>query len=386
MNQAKVLPSKGAINLRSLDALRGVLAVYVCAGHARFLLWCGMSAWTMQEHEWLANVLAYGGALFKFGEEAVMVFFTLSGFFIHLRWAQDRQAGISPDRFHWTTYAGRRAHRILPPYALALLSTVVLDAVGRCLYAPLYDAQTGTVLDETFKHTGYGPENIFWALVLLPSAMWQHFGTNTPLWSLGCEMVYYVLYPGWLLLRRRSAPAAYGVGLAMGLWAVFGMSGGPVKTCAANWPLWLAGAALAEGCSRRGTAGWMKWTGAVVGAAGLALSLPWPNAWPYFLGRLFMGVGVVAAVAALPFAWGQQRFHRLLEWLGVRSYSIYICHFPCLTLVAAAWFHFMGAGRPQHGWAALAGLLLALGFCVGCFELAERRFLHRAKLIPTGLI
>lgn len=383
MNPENALSSKGAINLHSLDALRGVLALYVCTGHARFLLWCGMSTWTIQTHEWTANALAYGGALFKFGEEAVMVFFTLSGFFIHLRWAQERQTVNRPDRFRWTTYVGRRAHRILPPYLLALLATVLLDAIGHYFYAPLYEAQTGTMLDETFRNTGYGPANLFWALVLLPSALWQHFGTNTPLWSLGCEIVYYVLYPVWLLLRRRSSAAAYGLGLVVGLWAVFGMSGGPVRTCSVNWPLWLAGAALAEWFTRRGTSAWMIWVGGVVGVAGFALSLPWPDAWPHFLGRLLMGAGVVAMVAALPAALAEQRLHSILEWFGVRSYSIYICHFPCLTLLAALWFHHMGAGRPQHGWAALAGLLLALIFCVGCFELVERRFLHRAKPAPA---
>ena len=382
MNRLDALPVNGAINLRSLDALRGFLAVYVCAGHARFLLWCGVSVWTTQQHEWLANMFAYGGTMFRFGDDAVMVFFTLSGFFIHLRWAQERRVRLTPEQFCWITYASRRAHRILPPYLLALLATVALDALGRSLYPPLYDAQTGTTLDATFKHTGYGPENIFWALILMPSAMWKHFGTNTPLWSLGCEMVYYVLYPVWLILRRRSAPAAYGLGLAVGLWAVFFLGGGPVKTITSNWPLWLAGAGLAEWCSIRGTAEWMKWLGAVVAVAGFALSLSGQDHWPCHLGSLLMGVGFVAAVAAFPVAWGRLRLHRLLEWLGVRSYSIYILHFPCLTLVAAAWFHFTGAELPRQGWTALAGLLLAVGFSVACFELVERRFLHRTKLSP----
>ena len=76
------------INLRALDALRGLLAVYVLAGHARWLLWTG-------HREWLASApaawelpLGYSSAMLRYGHEAVMVFFVLSGFFIHLRAAE----------------------------------------------------------------------------------------------------------------------------------------------------------------------------------------------------------------------------------------------------------------------------------------------------------
>ena len=68
-----------AINFRNLDALRGLLAVYVAIGHCRWLLWGGHAAWLgFRLPAWEA-VPAYASAAFRYGREAVMVFFVLSG-------------------------------------------------------------------------------------------------------------------------------------------------------------------------------------------------------------------------------------------------------------------------------------------------------------------
>lgn len=77
------------IDLRSLDVLRGMLAVYVVAGHARWLLWEGHSEWIKYSHSWWENVLAYASVSLRFGHEAVLIFFLFSGIFIHLRMANN---------------------------------------------------------------------------------------------------------------------------------------------------------------------------------------------------------------------------------------------------------------------------------------------------------
>jgi len=65
------------LNLRSLDALRGFLAIYVVFGHCRWLLWAGNNEWNKIPHNWLANILAITSAIFRYGHEAVMIFFVL---------------------------------------------------------------------------------------------------------------------------------------------------------------------------------------------------------------------------------------------------------------------------------------------------------------------
>ena len=65
----------------------------------------------------------------------------------------------------------------------------------------------------------------------------------------------------------------------------------------------------------------------------------------------------------------------LFERLGLRSYPIYIVHFPVLAVLSA--FVFENAGRrPMHGWLALAGAFACVGAGVLCFEACERHFLH----------
>jgi len=53
------VPLVRAINLRSLDVLRGLVATYVLLGHARWLLWTGHAAWIKLQHS-LAACRTYG--------------------------------------------------------------------------------------------------------------------------------------------------------------------------------------------------------------------------------------------------------------------------------------------------------------------------------------
>src|SRR5688572_13305266 len=73
------------VNLQGLDVLRGLLAIFVVAHHARWLCWIGQAKWQAMEHPWWSSTLANLSAVFRYGHEAVMVFFVLSGFLIHLR-------------------------------------------------------------------------------------------------------------------------------------------------------------------------------------------------------------------------------------------------------------------------------------------------------------
>jgi peptidoglycan/LPS O-acetylase OafA/YrhL len=63
------------------------------------------------------------------------------------------------------------------------------------------------------------------------------------------------------------------------------------------------------------------------------------------------------------------------EFLGVRSYTLYIVHFPFLALLGAAVIQTQGQ-RPLHGWFAFGGVILAVAFGCACFALCERHFLH----------
>ncbi len=367
--------SRPRVRLEQLDALRGALALYVLIGHARWLLWVGHAAWLSQPHEGWQVPLAYASATFRFGREAVLIFFALSGFFIHST-AASRLAAGQDVGFNAGRFLQRRAHRLVPPYLFALVATVVCDVIGRAWFPRLYLGATGDpLLDQSIAGGGYTASSIVPAVLLLPSAWGQHFGSNGPLWSLAYEVVYYLAYPFWLWLRCRSGVLAYAaVPVAI---LVMAPAVGPsfLSTVLVWWPAWIAGAGLAEYlCAARARRPAAP-IAVVVFLLALAGYLTVPSLQLKALCAAAFAIAAVytfATAAVRPDRLGV----RLLEYLGKRSFSIYIFHFPFLVLMGAAVIQTAGA-RPTTGWLAVGGAALAVIYGCGCFTLCERHFLHR---------
>ena len=357
------------INFQNLDALRGLLAVYVAIGHCRWLLWAGHSAWVATPHQPWEAIPAYASAAFRYGREAVMVFFVLSGFFIHYQAARadGRPATAS-------TFYRRRWHRLAPPYFFALAVTIVLDAIGRAWWPTLYHAQTGdALLDQTFARGGYSTASVAPAVMVLPSSLGRDFGSNGPLWSLAYEAVYYVVYPLWLWLRQRNAMVAFvGIPVLCAAAPLLPLGAFPVSVTV-HYPIWLAGALIAERFAKAGTSAREVWIGGAMFLAGATLHVSsGGRLYPTLVAALLFGCGAVLlfAAASVP-----RRVVAVAEFLGLRSYTIYIVHFPLLAL-ASAWVIQTYGGRPLHGWLALTGAVACVAFGCVCFELCERHFLH----------
>lgn len=377
------------LNLKSLDALRGFLALYVLAGHCRWLLWRGYADWAEQSHPLWQRVLAIASSFLRYGHEAVIVFFVLSGFFIHLRLAKQLSKS-SVFQFDLIQFIRRRSHRLIPPYFFALVITILFDIVGTMLYPTLYHGATGdTLLDINFVRKGYSLNSVLPALMLLPSSLGKDFGSNGPFWSLAYEIVYYALYPLWLLLRRKSALLAYGAGLAV---AILGISLSPnpfMSGVLSHYPIWLCGAAIAELISRRSKLCFLQsasmWllTGAFFCIAFVGINISILANVKLFLYAV-LGSTVVLAGLNIPVEFCRFSSHKLLEWLGLQSYSIYILHFPMVTLLSA-WVIEKQGSRPSDGWLAVTGFIGSLLLCNLCFRICERNFLHaRIKLKPQS--
>ena len=113
----------------------------------------------------------------------------------------------------------------------------------------------------------------------------------------------------------------------------------------------------------------------------------WPsNLSPPFsiliIAYIFFGSGVVGLFASFPESFAASRFHQIGEELGIRSYSIYILHFPLVTLIGAWAIDRLG-GRPFSGWLAAIGGLIVLGLCLLGFHLCERHFFFMHVLRPS---
>jgi peptidoglycan/LPS O-acetylase OafA/YrhL len=212
------------------------------------------------------------------------------------------------------------------------------------------------------------------ALVMLPVSWGRDFGSNGPLWSLGYEVVYYLLYLVWIRVRDRGVWIGYGLGLGISVAVTWFFPETWAGRVMSHYPVWLAGAALAEGLTvyAPGRRAALATLVVLAGVVGLGHATP---GGPLLLVCYGLGgTAVVLLAAMLPMAWARQGWFRLWEWLGVSSYSIYICHFPVLTLMSAALI--AHGGRPMSGWIGLGGALLALATALGAFQLVEKRFLH----------
>jgi peptidoglycan/LPS O-acetylase OafA/YrhL len=189
-----------------LDALRFVLAFWVAVGHYGVLpLFAGVDITTpfgrFVTHAWQSVV---------FGTPAVIVFFVISGFCIHLPFRGDKKLAVG-------RYYLRRYTRILIPVAGAL-----------CVYR--LDGQ---------KLTFLGEHSILW---------------ESPLWSLACEEIYYAAYPLLRVVRQRVGwkillPVVFAAGTITATthrhsltWHDFG----PLGTSLILLPVWLLGCLLAE--------------------------------------------------------------------------------------------------------------------------------------------
>lgn len=155
------------------------------------------------------------------------------------------------------------------------------------------------------------------------------FGSNGPLWSLGYEVVYYLLYPAWLAVRlAKGFVAAYILAAVPFLLGWLVLPAYFLGAVLMHYPLWLAGAGLAEAFGNPRVSRWLTWrSSAILGAVAIGLfalnqSVPGVIV-PYICG----GVAIVLFFARVPERWNCRPWHQLWEQLGIGFYTIYVCHF-----------------------------------------------------------
>ena len=284
----------------------------------------------------VAAVVAYHLGHLRGGFIGVDLFFVLSGFLITsllLRHTPSTPA----EMVRWW---GRRIRRLTPAVAVTVLAVALLFAT-----------QTGIALDGLATLTWW--QN--WRLVAEGTSYWD--SAASPLrhaWSLSIEEQFYLLWPpllaGLLLLARRARARGTSVvgGVAL-IGAAASFTWAAVLSSGADADLWriyfatdsrvgtlLLGCALAAAVHRRGPAASLPrgagWAAAAGAASLLALTvLVSPSDAVTYRGPLLLAaLGSVAVVAAASGGHPATRWLSWapLEWLGRRSYAIYLWSWP----------------------------------------------------------
>ncbi|MCB0976762.1 MAG: acyltransferase [Acidimicrobiales bacterium] len=335
-------------------------------------------------------VVAYHANLgFPGGFVGVDVFFVISGFVITAKLLREsRRDG----RILFGEFYLQRARRLLPALAVMLAAVAVCAVVfgpigsvhetlslGR--FASLFSANIGLL--------GEGDTKAYFAVGADRNALLHT-------WSLGVEEQFYLGFPlliALLVVRRRRRRTQQGdlwSFLVLGALTLLSFAvaaalvirpserlGSQFAFYAIPTRAWefLVGALLAMVVDRPSR--WSRRTANMTAVVGMLLLVyatfalsggtPFPGiaALPPVLGTALL----IAAGSGGPTLFSPVLEHRLARWIGDRSYSWYIWHWPMIV--------FSRATFPDAGWTVPAAAVLSLAVSAASYRYIEERFRHR---------
>lgn len=361
-----------------LHCLRGFCAFYVVIFHAKYTLWSGgrqylevhpRATWTPLDY------FAFGmDMLSSAGFEMVIFFFVLSGFFI-------RYAQLKKHRAPLDFYLNR-VLRIYPPYIVSVvLAAGVLTFIA--LQVPsILQAGSGRELNESLPQAWQELRNfnLLGAVRVLSFMKLKDFfiGYNHVYWSLLPEALFYLFVP----LAFWRIRAYYGISILC--WVVsmatqhLKLDPTPIGVYWLTYNCYFAvGVALYDLVIKTN---WLdrfrrmpQWVAAILSLV-LFLALI-----PLAILKLKVVSGIVATVLAI--FWvsyllagkvsRQNPAVRLMHWVGVFSFSLYLYHTPLLLLCYGLLARLTGETvfYARYYWLALPLVTLV---CYGLYWVTER--------------
>ncbi len=346
----------------ALDGLRGLAALSIVVLH----VWLYTTT-AQEKSDSLADGVVHQ---FRLG---VPLFFCLSGFLLYRAWVVAVRDGAA--RPVVADYARRRAWRILPAYALALVGSLAL-------LVPFADVRGVDVPDS--------------GLLLLFAVFASNLHPETvgaldpPMWTLAVEVQFYVVLP--LLAVAAAALAARHHRGWLVVPPVMLIAGGTLFNLAtATQPGSMVNAASFAALAPCFGCGMVaalladaRWTQARVATAALLVAGvvlvvadgAWHEGDPGGAGRVWRDLPAAVGFAAIVLVCVGRGRHRLrarpLQILGELSFPIYLWHMP--LMLGLRGFGLFPEGRPLAALAAVLAMTLPVAWC--SWHLVERPLLR----------
>ncbi len=299
--------------LLKLESLRGMAAIYVAISHfVQYRYFACWWAWPL-----------------RFGQEAVILFFVLSGFVIYYSTFADRANPTFRDYFI------KRARRIYPLFLIAMAVAYASECMVQHRWLPV----TGRVL----------LANLFmlqdWQGI--KAGVWFPSFYNPPLWSLSYEWWFYMMF---FPIQRCIAPAGQKylvAGLSIAATLAYQIAPNQISLFLSYFVIWWAGVEMARQYDRSGTVtfGAQRPMLAILAIVSVLWLTPMPRvfhwepaAWTYPIKQsrhfvsslLIVGAGLLwQRVGWAGFRWTLAPF----RYVAPISYAIYIFHAPLIRAI-----------------------------------------------------
>jgi peptidoglycan/LPS O-acetylase OafA/YrhL len=321
----KALMKPKVVYLKKLDSLRGLAAFYVILHH--FILDLDFISLEIKE------------LFFSFGQEAVMIFFILSGFVIY--YSVERSKDLN-----FKSYFIKRFRRIYPIFIISLLVSIIIFFFN------------GSLAED------FSWSNFFGNLFMLqdfaevkPGTWFDPFLANYPLWSLSYEWWFYLLFfPCYRLLPKSSYRIYFILVISALSFGLYNLRPNQVFLWLSYYVIWWCGVELADIYLHQGRFTFKKLTPVFVSLLFmLSLSLiPILHIHIYKLTELKLGYypfltfrHFFAASLALflGFIWYRHKMYWFDNLLGSFaliapiSYGLYILHYPILNYLHLETYH-----------------------------------------------
>ena len=362
---AHSLETRRASSVVALDLLRGLAAITVLLVHVRGSSFVEYGA--LPEHSKTVFVAILFG-LTRLGQEAVLVFFVLSGFLVGGSLIDRARLGT----FDHSKYAIDRCTRILLPLVPACLLTAAIGLI---------------VFNENL-----GVWRVAANMIGLNGVLAQTLDRNLPLWSLTYEIWFYIVGGALACIATKRALiiSIFALGTSMMVFSFLG---------AAFLLYWAFGALMFFFIDRQRN-GWLFVAGIafiLVGATALEMSFPSQSFvnYSYIPNEVSRAMLCIGASLLLPYLCGKT-IDRLLSPLrraagviAAGSYTLYLVHYPVLCALDTIFPKFA-----VFDWESLTFCLARIVICLVvsilfyfCFErntVLLRRWLERRTLARAG--